>query len=182
MRKGTDIPIRIIRVADGDGLVVAPGSWLWSLFTRQRRVRLYGIDAPELDQPLGPESKVALNRITRVWMRMKVMDFDRYGRVVGLVYRSDPMQSLNRQMVAMGLAFYYRRYGGAQFGIKQAEDDAQQAGLGLWRDPSGGVRPWDHRAAQRTSKPTLGGGFVTAAVVVAALILLAVILIATDPL
>ena len=180
MQKGADIPIRIIRVADGDGLVVAPGGWFWSLFTRQRRVRLYGIDAPELDQPLGPESKAALDRISRVWMRMKVMDFDRYRRVVGLVYRSDPMQSLNRQMVAMGLAFYYRRYGGAQFGIKQAEEDAQRARLGLWKTPSGGVRPWDHRAAQRTSQPTLGGGFVTAAVVVLALFLLALVLMVGD--
>ena len=181
MQKGDDIPIRIIRVADGDGLAVASGGWFRSLFTRQRRVRLYGIDAPEVDQPLGPESKAALNRICRVWMRMKVMDFDRYGRVVGLVYRSDPMQSLNRQMVAMGLAFYYRRYGGAQFGMKRAEEDARQARLGLWRNRSGGVRPWDHRAAQRAGpQPALSAGVLTAAVVILALLLLALALMASD--
>lgn len=179
MKKGNDIPVRVIRVADGDGLVVAPGGWLWSLFTRQRRVRLYGIDAPELDQPLGPESKAALNRICRVWMRMKVMDFDRYGRVVGLVYRSDHMQSLNRQMVAMGLAYYYRRYGGAQFGIRQAEEDARLAGLGLWRDPTGGVRPWDHRAAQRAPASALGG-LVGVTLLVLTLLLIALVLMVAE--
>ena len=180
MRKGDDIPIRVVRVADGDGLVVAPGGWFRSLFTRQRRVRLYGIDAPELDQPLGLESKVALDRICRVWMRMKVMDFDRYGRVVGLVYHSDHMQSLNCQMVAMGLAYHYRRYGGAQFGIRQAEEDAQRARFGLWRDPSGGIRPWDHRSAQRAFRPPFGGSFVTVAVIVLALFLLALVLMVGD--
>ena len=177
MRKGQDLAVRVIRVADGDGLVVAPGGWFRSLFTRHRRVRLYGIDAPELDQPLGQESKVELNRICRVWMRMKVMDFDRYGRVVGLVYGDDPMQSLNRQMVATGLAYYYRRYGGAQYGIKLAEEEARQAGRGLWKLESGGVRPWDHRAAQRASSGSvnraLGYAFL-------GLLLLVVVLVAAN--
>ena len=178
MHRGQDLPIRVIRVADGDGLVVAPGGWFRSLFTRHRRVRLYGIDAPELDQPLGVESKAALNRITRARMRMRVMDFDHYGRVVALVYGSDPMQSLNRRMVAMGMAFYYRRYGGVQFGIHRAEAEAKKARLGLWKSQSGGIRPWDHRAAQRAASPgTPGGAF---GLVMFALFLLVLIVVATN--
>ena len=49
----------VIKISDGDTIVVLSGK-------EQTKVRLYGIDAPELKQPYGKKSKQFLsNLITR---------------------------------------------------------------------------------------------------------------------
>ena len=79
--KGFTARITNIRVIDGDSI---EGD-----FNRQRaRVRLYGIDAPELGQAGGAESADNLAAMARRSgaLLMEVMSYDRYGRVVGLLY------------------------------------------------------------------------------------------------
>lgn len=49
-----------------------------------RRVRLWGIDAPELSEPLGPRSEVVLQTILDSSMPVTCYEMgrDRYGRIV----------------------------------------------------------------------------------------------------
>lgn len=97
-----------VRVVDGDTLDIGGV-----------RVRLHGIDAPELGQPCAdPAGK---SRDCGVWVtrqvrdrwegaesRCQTRDRDRYGRIVARCFVEDA--DLARRMVADGLAFAYRTY------------------------------------------------------------------------
>ena len=43
-------PVKVVKISDGDTITVLNGK-------EQTKVRLYGIDAPELKQPYGKKSK-----------------------------------------------------------------------------------------------------------------------------
>ena len=74
--------VRIRRVIDGDSLEVKYAG-LFSFLRRPFPVRLYGIDAPELAQPYGQESRKQLQSLVRRGgIRMEVIATDRYGRTV----------------------------------------------------------------------------------------------------
>lgn len=139
----------VTRVADGDTL---------TLVTRdgtKLKVRLYGIDAPEIrheemaGQPHGEEAKAALEAMTlgkRVTVR--IVEVDTHRRLVGVVYRSGT--DVNREMVRSGNAWAYRRFLSAPYasGYIEAEKDARSGGLGLWKqvnpDP-----PWKFKDRSR---------------------------------
>lgn len=142
--------VRIRRVIDGDSLEVKYAG-LFSFLRRTFPVRLYGIDAPELAQPYGQESRKKLQGLVRRGgIRMEVIATDRYGRTVGLLYRRRRRgQSINREMVRSGMAWWYRRYGGRDLGFPEAEAEAKRRRRGVWRDGDRIRRPWDYRADLR---------------------------------
>ena len=118
------------------------------------RVRLFGIDAPESDQPHGGEAREALRRMAGDArdLRMEVMATDRYGRVVALLYRRGRGRgrSINRAMIEQGHARWYRSYGGEELGFAEAEEKARRRKRGLWRlRDRDRTAPWEHRAARR---------------------------------
>ena len=136
-----------IRVIDGDSVEGNyKGEWV--------RVRLYAIDAPELDQPGGPECAEHLSRMVGASgaITLEVVVVDRYGRKVGLLYPSAPHKrnSLNLRMVREGFAYAYTNFGGADLGVRVAEMDARESRRGVcWTDSvRGGTRPWVYRREQ----------------------------------
>ena len=145
------LTVRVVSVQDGDSLVVR---LLQSRDNQQCRVRLYAIDAPEGDQDYGREARDYLREL--VWNRtdliLEIMDTDRYGRLVGVLYYrgKDRRRSINRLMVEQGLAYWYSRYGGRGLGLEQAERQARGRRRGVWAS-RGRVAPWDHRREQRES-------------------------------
>ena len=145
--------VRIRRVIDGDSLEVKYAG-LFSFLRRPFPVRLYGIDAPELAQPRGQESRQRLAALTRRGgFRMEAMATDRYGRTVGLLYRRRRRgQSVNVEMVRSGMAWWYRRYGGRDLGFPEAEAEAKRRRRGVWKDGNRARRPWDYRADRRRAR------------------------------
>ena len=145
--------IRIRRVVDGDSLEVKYGGF-FSFMRRPFPVRLYGIDAPELAQPYGRESRDQLaSLVRRGGIRMETRATDRYGRTVGLLYpRQRGREPINVAMVRSGMAYWYRRYGGRDLGFPEAEAEAQSKRRGVWRDGRQARRPWDHRADVRGAR------------------------------
>ena len=138
-----------IRVVDGDSL---EGLYHGEM----TRVRLYGIDAPELEQRDGPESASYLEFLVRDGraLTLEVISADQYGRLIGIVYptTSNRGNSLNRRMVYEGHAYAFTRYGGSELGLIDAERDARDGKRGVWwRSSQGGERPWDFRRWKRTS-------------------------------
>lgn len=110
------------RVADGDSLTIAG-----------ERVRLQGIDAPELaqlcargdgDYPCGREAREALARLVAAGaVSCESGRRDRYDRVLARCRAG--RVDLNRAMVEAGWAVSYGDY-------RDAEDAARRAGKGLW--------------------------------------------------
>ena len=77
-----DYPVHVVRVIDGDSVKVQLPDGA------EHPVRMYGIDAPEKDQRGGRESHDHLRRVVRSrreW-RLRVVDVDRYQRLVGVLY------------------------------------------------------------------------------------------------
>ena len=144
--------VRIRRVIDGDSLEVKYAG-LFSFLRRPFPVRLYGIDAPELAQPYGQESRKQLQSLVRRGgIRMEVIATDRYGRTVGLLYRRRRGRSVNVEMVRSGMAWWYRRYGGRDLGFPEAEAEAKRRRRGVWKDGDRLRRPWDYRADLRRGR------------------------------
>jgi len=129
---------KVIRIADGDTVTVQTKDY------EQIKIRLYGIDAPESDQPGGAEAKAALDTLYGQKIKIKPLDEDRYGRSVALIEFKG--QSVNLSLVSQGLAWHYVKYCKAQpicGHIKAAEAEAREAKRGLWSGNP--MPPWDWR-------------------------------------
>ena len=86
-------------VQDGDSIIRGDGV----------RVRLYGIDAPEKDQPYGREARQVLKQYMPLVAKMKEYDEDRYGRLIVELFTEDN-ESINAAMICSGAAWWYECY------------------------------------------------------------------------
>jgi len=124
------------RIYDGDTITAVCNG-------QRERVRLYCIDAPEMDQePWGRLSRDHLRRITPRHITIATHDRDRYGRVIGELFNGE--RSLNLALVEAGEAVVYPQYCSERRYV-QAERMARQAGQGVWAHPGLQQRPWDWR-------------------------------------
>lgn len=177
--------MRVVNVVDGDTVDVVPA--------RARRggnvtrVRLWGIDAPEWDQPLGREATLALGNLLRDGpgvLRMEVFAYDQYARALGLLYweRDGRGRSVNRVMVGLGMAYTSRHRQGAWFrkelGFYSEEADARRRNEGIWALPNSlRVTPWAHRS--RVRRPAEVGSPIRFVLVLLAFAMLASVLLST---
>ncbi len=113
-------------------------------------LRLFGIDAPEHNQPFGPEA-TAFTRgaIIGKEVAITVRSRDRYGRfVVVVVYDGDRI--LNEDLLSAGFAWWYERYANSELRYRELEVQARSRKVGLWRDDNA-TAPWIWRAQRRES-------------------------------
>ncbi|MCZ7647172.1 MAG: thermonuclease family protein [Planctomycetota bacterium] len=137
--------------AEGDVTGIADGDTLRVFVNGQHeKVRLFGIDCPELRQPFGDDAKAfAAERVKDRTVRLAVKDKDEYGRLVAEVYYApaDAPQTercLNEELVRAGWAWAYRRYS-TQYAPQ--EEEARAARRGLWKTGNA-VPPWEFRLEQ----------------------------------
>ncbi len=134
---GIEIQGQVSSITDGDTLRIN------NIKGRSDIIRLYGIDAPERDQPYGSESTNALRaKVSDTRIRVVVQDTDDYGRQVGTVYLEN--RNINLEMVAEGHAWWYEFFAPDNRELRQAHNNAQERQLGLWRDANP-VEPYDWR-------------------------------------
>lgn len=140
-RPAFDLSGRIVRVADGDTVSLLDRN------NQQHRIRLYGIDAPELDQPHGKAAHEAL-AVLVAGRRLGVVgaETDDYGRLVGTLYVDG--RSINLTLVQQGHAWWYQHFAPHERALAAAEQEARRARRGLWSQ-SNPVPPWDWRRQQR---------------------------------
>src|SRR5712691_7992763 len=99
----TDFTGRVVGVADGDTIKVMHNG-------KAEKIRLHGIDCPEKAQPFGSKAKqFTSGMVFGKTVTVHVTDMDRYGRTVADVILPDG-RVLNRELVAAGLAWWYRQY------------------------------------------------------------------------
>ncbi len=140
--KGEDAPAIVegpALVHDGDTLTVAG-----------RRIRLHGVDAPELDQtcqrdgvawPCGRDAAFTLGqRVAGRLVSCRTIEPDRFGRLVA--HCTVEGESLNRWLVREGWAVAYRRYSHAYV---LDEWIARWHGRGLWAGSFERPEDWRHR-------------------------------------
>lgn len=144
---------RVVGVSDGDTITILGAG------SRQTRVRLQGIDAPESRQAFGQVSKRNLSDL--VFDKQVIVEYekaDRYGRTLGKVLAGG--RDVNLEQVKAGLAWHYKHYQEDQSPedrrlYADAETEARSARRGLWADP-GPVPPWDFRRGKRGAAEDTG--------------------------
>lgn len=132
-------------VIDGDTLRIG-----------KERVRLFGVDAPELGQLCGePEARISCGLKAADWLRNRVegrrldcsvVDRDRYSRIVARCRIAG--LDIGGALVEAGWATAYREYG---FDYVKAEARARAARRGMWA--IGFVQPQDYRRARLKALP-----------------------------
>jgi endonuclease YncB( thermonuclease family) len=131
--------ITVTKVSDGD-----------SLRSGRLKIRLHGIDAPELKQncanaagrrwACGVAARERLVELTSAPLKCDLVDVDRYGRLIMRCFsgRTD----ISKALVSQGLALAYREY---STDYVRAEETARRKRAGVWNGEF--MAPWDWRRA-----------------------------------
>ena len=99
------------RVTDGDTIVI-----------KKTQIRLFGIDAPELNHPYGQKAKWAMVRLCKGQkIRAEITDVDAYGRTVARCYLPDG-RDLSAELVKQGLAIDWPKFSGGVYRSLEVED------------------------------------------------------------
>lgn len=132
----------VVSIADGDTITVLTPD------LEEVKVRLANVDAPERGQPWSNRSKQILSEmVSGREVRVRQTDIDRWGRIVGHV--SVGTRDVNREMVARGAAWAFRRYL-TDPALIELEAVAKRDRQGLWAmSEAETVPPWDWRQGVR---------------------------------
>ena len=130
----------VVKIADGDTLTLLTSS------NKKIKIRLAGIDTPEIKQPFGNKAKQALAKLVfHKKVLIEVQTKDRYGRTVGIVFVDG--QNVNYELVRQGMAWVYRKYTDDEiFYSLEAQAKIKKSGLWAGEQP---IAPWNWRKGKR---------------------------------
>lgn len=135
---------KVVGVSDGDTVTVMREG-------KGERIRLFGVDSPETGQAFGNRAKQLASELCfGKNVRVVPRDVDHYGRIVGEIVLEDG-RNLNHELVAAGMAWWYRQYARNDKTLERLEQEARADKRGLWADPKP-VAPWDWRKQQRDAR------------------------------
>ena len=98
---------RVSKVLDGD---------TFTLKGQSRRIRVWGLDAPEWDHAGGSAATATMSGlIAGQTLRCQVLDMDRYGRFVAQCFLPDG-RDIAAEMIRAGAATEYCRYSRGYYG------------------------------------------------------------------
>lgn len=145
-------PAEVLSVHDGDSITarrVGPEP------RKPHKVRVYGIDCPELGQPYGEEAR----ELTRRMLDGKTVEIvpaqkgKSYKREVGGIVLVKDLLVIQDALVSAGLAWVDDRF--CKLPVcdlwRLHQREARAAGRGLWAD-EGAVPPWTWRKLQKTQR------------------------------
>ena len=141
-------PCVVERIADGDTFTCRDG----------RKVRLIGIDTPELGQGApGRLAREALVRLappgTTVRLEGDAAPRDRYGRALAHVWSGSRL--INEALVLEGWALLYTVPPNVKYAerLERAQKKARAAGAGLWEGGGFACSPADYRRRRCGAAP-----------------------------
>jgi len=118
---------RVEYVHDGDTVTCIDEA------NRPQKIRLVGIDSPELNQPFGREATAALReKLGGGRVRVEGHARDQHGRLLGTLWVDE--RNINRELVSDGWAWVFSGYS-PDADLLDAETAARTAHRGLWSDP-----------------------------------------------
>ncbi|HLJ74332.1 MAG TPA: thermonuclease family protein [Thermoanaerobaculia bacterium] len=120
---------------------------------RLHRIRIQGIDAPEMDQPMGVDAKRYMRReVLNKEVTVEVSKRDIYGREVGMVLCDG--KDVGLAEIHDGLAWFDEPYAKE---LREDDRSRYQAAEAIARDTRRGLwaqehpqAPWEFRRARRT--------------------------------
>lgn len=128
----------VLRIWDGDTFDCTDGK-------EQYRIRINGIDAPEMNQPNGALSrKILASIIGNRKVQVIPLEFDTYGRVLATVL-TDEGQDISEILITYGYAWHYVLYD-SNPRYRAAEQKARENRNGIWSQHDSPVQPWLWRA------------------------------------
>ncbi|ELS5287568.1 thermonuclease family protein [Campylobacter upsaliensis] len=133
---------KVSRVIDGDTIELLAKTSKTNPYNHiaKLKIRLYGIDAPELKQAYGKEAKEYLSALVlKQEVSLIIENKDKYDRFVGTLFLKG--QDINKEMVKNGYAHAYESFS-KKYLAEQA--DAKMFKLGLWQDEKA-VKPSEFR-------------------------------------
>ncbi len=133
-------PCRVVEVIAGDTVYIENHE------TSSRKIWLAGIDAPQLKQLYGEQSRKHLSDLVlNEYVMLETIQPDRYGRITARLLKD--RQDINLQQIRDGYAWYYRQDDGLtdsqKITYEKAQQRAQSETLGLWESEA--IPPWDFR-------------------------------------
>lgn len=133
----------VIGISDGDTIKVLQDGV-------PVRIRLWGIDSPELRQAFGMRAKqftadLAFGKVVTI----RVHDVDRWKRQVAEIILPDG-RNLNYEIVRAGFAWWYVRYARHDQDLERLEMEAKKEERGLWSDKNP-MPPWEFRNGPSTT-------------------------------
>lgn len=141
----------VLRVIDGD-TILAKNVSLSSDKENLKRIRLCGVDAPELKQPRGLNTKIKLEEILAAnenQIRMTELGSDQYGRTVAEIFSGDKL--VNLTLLEQGLVYispaFYKKCPNS-LAMLQAETLSKNKKVGVWSD-NVQIYPWDYRKTKK---------------------------------
>jgi micrococcal nuclease len=126
---------KVIRIIDGDTLEIQ----------RERkiqRVRIWGIDTPEWDQPYASRAqKFTRSLLAGREVEIRPMDFDVYGRLVAMITVDE--KNISEELVESGLAWVYINFCNEPIctAWQSLQERAMSRRIGLWSDRHP-IAPW----------------------------------------
>lgn len=127
-------------IVDGDTLTI-----------RKTQIRLFGIDAPELDHPYGVKSKWALHKLCKGHdITAVISEVDNYGRTVAACYLPDG-KDLSAEMVKLGLALDWPKFSKGVYAHLETADARKRLFLADAR-MKGRMDVWRRYEARKQSK------------------------------
>jgi len=129
---------KAIHISDGDTITVLHDA-------KKEKIRLYGIDTPEMKQAFGKKAKkFTESMVSGKTVNVETITKDRYGRTVGIVLINE--KCLNSDLVSAGYAWVYDRYCKKDMCDKWRlfEKEARRLKSGLWSQENP-VAPWKFR-------------------------------------
>lgn len=138
---------KVVAIHDGDTLSVLQRG-------RAIKLRLNAIDAPELHQPFGQQSRKSLSSLCYgKFASIETEAHDKYDRVVAQISCSG--LNVNAEQIRRGMAWHYLKYSDSAE-LQGLENEARERRRGLWssRKPEA---PWDyrHKGDNKTQSPEL---------------------------
>jgi len=123
LESSNSVSIKLMRVIDGDTFI---GS--------DRRIRLWGIDAPEKDHPSSYAATLYLTTLLEAGeIECEQIDIDRYERDVMKCFVDG--DDIARSLVRFGMATDYKKYSKGYYGFE--EGIARKNNSGLWKFKNG---------------------------------------------
>lgn len=147
---GSAKPIVDRRILEGSAFVIDGDT----LVIRKTQIRLFGIDAAELNHPYGKNAKWALTSLCKgETIRAELIEQDVHGRTVAKCSLRDG-RDLSAEMVKLGLALDWAKFSGGKYRSLETPDarkklwlaDARQKGrMAVWEQ-------FDAKQAARNAK------------------------------